>query len=177
MASLAIEYVFTKLIRRCSRSPSIYSLTFATPRLKSASQTEMRGLLEQEQPQNFDVLVIDAFSGDAVPLHLLTAEALAVYQRQLAPGGILAFHVSNQYVDLEPEVVLLARSAGMQVMTVASGENKARGEFFATWVLVTHNAEFFTLPEVASRASRPHENPKVRLWTDDYSSLLPLLRW
>ena len=138
---------------------------------------DARRSLAREIPQAFDVLVIDAFSSDAVPLHLLTQEAMAIYEKHLAPGGILAFHISNQYVDLEPEIVLLARSRGMNAMTVSSAENVSRGEFFATWVLVSHNAEFFALPEVAKLAHRPHENPKVRLWTDDYSSLLPLIHW
>ena len=70
-----------------------------------------RSLPRTRSPQQFDVLVIDAFSGDAIPLHLLTTQAIALYQRHLAPGGILAFHVSNQYVDLAPEIALLAANA------------------------------------------------------------------
>ena len=72
----------------------------------------------QSRRKNFDVLAIDAFSGDSIPLHLLTKEAMDLYQRHLARGGILAFHVSNQYVDLEPQVNLLAEQAGMQARTV-----------------------------------------------------------
>jgi predicted O-methyltransferase YrrM len=138
---------------------------------------DARTSLAHEPPQNFDVLVIDAFSGDAIPLHLLTTEAVALYKQHLAPGGILAFHISNQHVDLEPEVVLLARAAGMKAMRVTSPINEERGEFAATWMLATENAAFFDQPEVFNRARRPDENPKLRLWTDDYSSLLPILRW
>ena len=117
------------------------------------------------------------FRGDAIPLHLLTAEAMAVYRRHLAPGGILAFHISNQHVDLEPEVVRLAESAGMGVMRVESPIDDERGEFAATWMLVTANAAFFEEPAVAGRMRKARGNAKVRLWTDDYSSLLPVLRW
>jgi spermidine synthase len=136
-----------------------------------------RSSLSREQPQNFDVLVVDAFSGDAIPLHLLTTQALDIYKRHLAPNGILAFHISNQHVDLEPEIVLLARAGGMDVRRVASFANEERGEFTATWILLTNDSSFFAQPEVASRIRQPAEDLKVHLWTDDYSSLLPLLRW
>ncbi len=137
---------------------------------------DARTSLTREAPQNFDVLVIDAFSGDAIPLHLLTVEAMAVYRRHLAPGGILAIHISNQHVDLEPEVALLAKAAGMTARRISSPPNEKRGEFSSTWMLLTDNADFFSLPDVA-HVSNPDESPKARLWTDDYSSLLPLLRW
>jgi SAM-dependent methyltransferase len=138
---------------------------------------DARNSLAHEAPQGFNVLVIDAFSGDAIPLHLLTAEALALYRRHLAPGGILAFHISNQHVDLEPAIVLLAQSAGMRAMRVSSLGNDDRGEFSAYWVLISDNADFFAQPAVAAAVKPPVLKPGLRLWTDDYSSLLPLLRW
>jgi hypothetical protein len=121
------------------------------------------------------VLVIDAFTGDAIPLHLLTTEAIAIYRRHLAHGGILAFHISNQHVDLEPAIYLLARAAGMQVRTVHSLADDQRGEFGATWVLVTDNGAFLTLPAVAGHSRQTEQREGLRLWTDDYSSLLALL--
>jgi hypothetical protein len=138
---------------------------------------DARTSLAREAPQNFNVLVVDAFSGDAIPLHLLTSEAMAVYRRHLAPGGILAFHISNQHVDLEPAIALLARSAGMQSVRVSSLANDDRGEFGANWVLVTDNSAFLAQPEVVAAARPPAFKPGLRLWTDDYSSLLPLVRW
>jgi spermidine synthase len=143
----------------------------------SIVEGDARSSLSREQPQNFDVLVIDAFSGDAIPLHLLTTQAMNLYKRQLAPGGILAFHISNQHVDLEPEIALLAKAAGMDARRVSSFANEQRGEFTATWMLLTDSQSFFTQPEVASQVREPAEDSKVRLWTDDYSSLLPLIRW
>jgi spermidine synthase len=142
----------------------------------SIVEGDARSSLTREEPQKFDVLIIDAFSGDAIPLHLLTTEAEALYRRHLVSGGILAFHISNQHVDLEPEIALLAKAAGMTARRVSSPPNDKSGEFTSTWVLLTDNAGFFSLPEVA-HASAPDENPRARLWTDDYSSLLPLLRW
>ncbi len=138
---------------------------------------DARTSLAGEPPQHFDVLVVDAFTGDAIPLHLLTTEALALYRRNLAPDGIIAYHISNQHVDLEPAIALLARNSGMKAARVSSGANDDRGEFSAYWVLLSENAAFFAEPEVAARAKPPVFRPGLRLWTDDYSSLLPLLRW
>jgi SAM-dependent methyltransferase len=138
---------------------------------------DARTSLNREPSQHFDVLVVDAFSGDAIPLHLLTAQALALYRRHLAPGGILAFHISNQHVDLEPAIALLAQSAGMQALRVTNAPNDDLGELSAVWVLVADNPAFFAQPEVASAGRPAAFLPGLRLWTDDYSSLLPLLRW
>jgi hypothetical protein len=138
---------------------------------------DARASLVQQAPQKFDVLVIDAFSGDAIPLHLLTTQALELYKQNLTPNGILAFHISNQHVDLEPEVALLAKAAGMQAMRVSTPANEDRGEFTATWMLLTNSPTFFSIPEVFNQAKKPSEDPRVRVWTDDYSSLLPVLRW
>jgi spermidine synthase len=143
----------------------------------SIVEGDARASLSREQPRNFDVLVVDAFSGDAIPLHLLTTQAIDLYKRHLAPGGILAFHISNQHVDLEPEIAQLAHAAGMDVRRVSSLANEQRGEYTANWMLATENGAFFALPEVAQRAKQPVEDSAARLWTDDYSSLLPLIRW
>jgi spermidine synthase len=141
------------------------------------AEGDARSSLNREQPQRFDVLVIDAFSGDAIPLHLLTTEAMQVYRKHLAPGGILAFHVSNQYLNLGPEIALLADSAGMEARAVDSEENSARGEYRATWILASQSRTFWELTPVASRATTISSVSNLRAWTDDYSSLLPILRW
>jgi hypothetical protein len=133
--------------------------------------------LAAEPPQSFDVLAIDAFSGDAIPMHLLTTQAMGIYRRQLAPGGILAFHVSNQYLDLAPEVALLAASAGMSARLVDTPARDEVGEYRAQWVLVTSNAAFLAQPPLAAMAEPISPRSGLRAWTDDNSSLLPILRW
>jgi SAM-dependent methyltransferase len=133
--------------------------------------------LAVEPPQRFNVIVIDAFSGDAIPVHLLTREALALYRRHLQPDGILVFHVSNQYVDLEPVVAALAKDAGLYALSVHSHGDEQNGLYFADWILVTTNQAFLSQPEVVNNAFPTPLRPDVRLWTDNYSSLLPLLKW
>ena len=145
---------------------------------KGRSATERcRTSLARESPQSFDVLVIDAFSGDAIPVHLLTREALAIYRRHLAPGGILAFHISNQHITLGPPIALLAASEGLEARLFSTVSNRTPGEFGSTWMLVTDNSAFFEQPEVGAYASAPRLKPGLRVWTDDYSALLPVLRW
>lgn len=138
---------------------------------------DARNSLAAEPPQHFDVLVVDAFTGDAIPLHLLSTEALALYKTHLVSGGVLAFHISNQHVDLEPEVLQLAKASGMQARVVSTPANEERGEFIATWMLVSSNANFFNIPAVFNASQQASDTPHVRVWTDDYSSLLPLLDW
>jgi spermidine synthase len=143
----------------------------------SFAEGDARISLTKEPPQNFDVLVIDAFSGDAIPLHLLTTQAMQVYRRHLAPDGILAFHVSNQYLDLAPEIAELAAASGMNARLIDSPTNNARGEYHAKWVLVTNNAQFLARPEVTLAGEEVGRRPDLQAWTDDDSSLLPILQW
>lgn len=135
-----------------------------------------RAMLSREAPQGFDVLVVDAFSGDAIPLHLLTREAMEGYRRQLARGGLMAFHVSNSYLNLAPVIARLADAEGMTAKVVESDEIPAEGAYRATWVLVSGDAAFFARPGVAGVAMEIQRQPGLRVWTDDYSSLLPVLR-
>ena len=123
----------------------------------------------------FDVLVVDAFAGDAIPLHLLTVEAMRLYQRRLAPGGVMAFHVSNQFVELAPEVAALARAVGMKARSVTSVGNEQKGEFRATWVVVAGTADYFERGTMVGKVN--HVDGQVEVWRDGKSSLLKVLRW
>ena len=144
------------------------TLTFA--------EGDARTSLAAEPPQNFDVLVVDAFSGDAIPLHLLTTQAVELYRRHLTPSGILAFHVSNQYLDLAPELAKLAAASNLQSRLINTPPNDFTGEYRAEWVLLTADPAIFSQPEIAAVATPIPLRPKLRVWTDDYSSLLPILR-
>jgi len=131
--------------------------------------------LERETPQNLDVLALDAFSGDAIPVHLLTREALALYFRHLKPDGVLAVHVSNKYLDLQPVVTATAASLHKDAAEVDT-EDEANDVFGATWVLVTADHAFFKQPLVRTAAVIKKPPAGVRPWTDDYSDLFRILR-
>ncbi len=134
--------------------------------------------LARESSQQYDVLAVDAFSGDAIPVHLLTSQALALYQRHLAPGGIIAFHVSNKFLNLAPVVKEEADHAGLQVgYVVVTEDDDQKGTYSSDWVLVTANSDFLSLDKVEDATYEIPALPGLRLWTDDYNSVLPLLRW
>jgi SAM-dependent methyltransferase len=133
--------------------------------------------LASEPPQNFNVIVVDAFSGDAIPVHLLTREALALYRRHLRPDGIMVLHVSNQYIDLEPVVAGIAGDAGLRAVSVHSHGDEQTGLYYADWILVTANQSFLHQPEVVNNGFSTPLKPGARLWTDNYSSVFPLLKW
>jgi len=135
--------------------------------------------LANEPSQNYDVLVVDAFSGDAIPVHLLTREAIALYRRHLKPDGILAVHVSSQYLSLPPVVLQQAQNAGLQAWLIGTEDHEDQGtEAYASdWVLVSANAAFFKDPAVDAVTEEISPLPGLRLWTDDYNSLLPLLKY
>lgn len=125
---------------------------------------DARLTLAQEQPQQFDLLLVDAFSGDSIPAHLLTREAFTVYRRHLKADGVLALHVSNQFLDLEPEVRALAADAGLGCSRVANSAQPESGVFGAVWMLVRGPA----------RTDSPASHFPV--WTDDWSSVLAVLK-
>jgi spermidine synthase len=130
--------------------------------------------LEHEPPQGFDVLAVDAFSGDAIPVHLLTREAFALYFRHLKPGGVLAVHISNQFLNLAPVVAGAAAVLGKEAVMVRNDADESRGISRATWVLVGDG--FAGKANVEKVGAPLGSSPANLLWTDDYSSLLSVLK-
>lgn len=132
--------------------------------------------LEREQSKQFDVLAVDAFSGDAIPVHLLTRQAFALYWRHLKPDGVLAVHVSNRYLSLAPGVALAAAETGKQAMLVSIDEDDEKEIASSDWVLVSSRPGFFDQPEIKGADSKISPIPGLRTWTDDYSNLYKILR-
>ena len=144
--------------------------------------------LERQPPQQFDVLVVDAFSGDAIPVHLLTREAFQLYFRHLKPHGLLALHVTNRLLDFPPLVAAEAQTVGARAIAVTNAEDEPNAVYQSTWMLVdliaTPNPTVSGLAE--SRIDLPRgtstqigaqiERRVVRPWTDDYSNLLEILK-
>ena len=131
--------------------------------------------LEREAPENFDVLAVDAFSSDSIPVHLLTREAMQLYFHHLKPNGILAVHISNRYLDLEPVLEGEAKALGKTAREVDTDDDDATDVFAATWILLVAPPAQFDSALVA--ASTPlHSKKTVRLWTDDYSNLFRILK-
>jgi SAM-dependent methyltransferase len=132
--------------------------------------------LEREPKQNFDVLAIDAFSSDAIPVHLITSEALAIYRRHMKPGGVIAFHVTNRFLNLIPVVDALAKAQGLHAIHIADdGEDNTHASR-SDWVLLSDSRELFDRPALADAAKNIEPRPDWRLWTDDFNNLVQVLK-
>ncbi len=142
------------------------------------------GRLQLEaSPDRFGLLVLDAFGSDAIPLHLLTRQALEIYLQRLRPGGLLAFHISNKYLDLEPVLANLARDAvprmACYVRTdqVLTDEERAAGKFPSVWLVLAQRAEDVPAP-LRTLLWRPAQaRADLRDWTDSYSNVWQVFRW
>ena len=134
--------------------------------------------LEREPSQQFDLLALDAFSSDSIPVHLLTREAFALYDRHLKTNGVIAVHISNKNLDLEPVLANVARECHYQ-MAVIESNTEGPHPFWkleAGWVLLTRNQAFLDSSNIrkAIKPPEPHQK-KVPLWTDDFTSLYQIL--
>jgi SAM-dependent methyltransferase len=132
--------------------------------------------LASDETEQFDVLVIDAFSGDAIPVHLLTREALALYLQRLKPNGILAIHTSNTYLDLNPVVKLLADDAGIESRLISNSDDQRKLIDAADWMLLTRNQGFLLKLDETVLQDSIDMPTKLRVWTDDYNNLFQILR-
>ncbi len=134
--------------------------------------------LAETGPQNYDILSVDAFSSDAIPIHLLTREALVLYFKHLKPDGILALHISNRYLDLAPVCAAGAQYFDKTARTVSDDGEGGSYLSSSTWVLVTAHPEWFNSDAFAGADITPTElKPGFRPWTDDYSNLWQIRRW
>ena len=132
--------------------------------------------LERDEPGRFDVLAIDAFSGDAVPIHLLTREAGEVYWQHLAPGGVIAFNISNIHLDLDPVIRALIHEADAHALRISTDDNEPRGQFAARWWLLSRDPDALAAADLRRAADAGAvEGPRIA-WTDDFSSLFGVLR-
>ena len=142
------------------------------------ARIRMESELARGQPQNFDILAVDAFSSDAVPIHLLTRECIDTYWQHLKPDGLLLFHISNRVLNLEPVVRGLAAHCECKVRLVPSAGDDAKGVSQATWMVLAKNKAFLQAPEVTMAAKKPVGVPqRPLLWTDDFASLWQVLKF
>jgi SAM-dependent methyltransferase len=132
--------------------------------------------LEREPPQNFDVLAVDAFSSDSIPVHLLTIEAFQQYFRHLKPTGVLAMHVSNKYLDLARVVAAAAAALHKPAILIANPADREEGVFTSDWVILANNRDVFAMPHWIVPYRDPLPPPLAKPWTDDYSGVAAVLK-
>ncbi|MBX9791456.1 MAG: fused MFS/spermidine synthase [Pirellulales bacterium] len=140
------------------------------------ARVQLERELDAGMAQNFDVLIVDAFTSDAIPMHLLTGECTEVYRRHLASDGILALHISNRMLDLKPVCRAMADRLGFEAVWVRSFRDDSQGTMDADCVLLTSSRLFLNNPRIkAARSEFPPRSPDRLIWTDDYGSLWQVL--
>jgi len=141
---------------------------------------DARVQLERElaagRSRDFDLIAVDAFSSDSIPMHLLTAECADIYRQRLAPGGVLALHISNRALNLDPVARGMASYLGWTAVQVVSGDDPATGESSSRWVLITSNQDFLERAGLAHRLSGWSSRAPI-IWTDDFASLWHVLKF
>jgi spermidine synthase len=169
-------YEINPLVRDIAQSQfSFYPHSQAAKRILLG---DARLTLERQEPQQFDLLSVDAFTGDAIPVHLLTLEAMTLYFKHLQPHGILAVHISNQYVDLAPVCARNAEALGKRAVVVEDNGGDASYLSASTWVLLTGDPAWFDAPSFAGATLSSAGAPQgFRTWTDDYSNMLQIMRF
>jgi spermidine synthase len=138
--------------------------------------------LEREPAQHFDLLAIDAFAGDSIPMHLLTREAMAVYVKHLAPGGVMVFQATNRFVSIAPVVERLASEFGLIAVMVVDEPDNSYSSGIDYWlsatdqIIVTRNRAVLESSSLKPVAEPLPSNPAFRVWTDDFYNLLSVLK-
>jgi spermidine synthase len=160
------------VIGMAKKNFSFLSKTLATTELVLG---DARLQLEAEAPQQFDVLVVDAFSGDSVPVHLLTREAFEQYARHLKPNGVLAVHITNRFLDLQPVMQTAAQKLGFTVRLVEHPGDSDNLVYPSSWALLAKDPQWFE--QVALKSAQKLESQAGFVpWTDDYSSLFAVVK-
>ncbi len=132
--------------------------------------------MENERPQQFDVLAIDAFSSDSIPVHLLTLEAFTTYFKHIKAGGLLAVHISNRHLDLQPVLAEATKALKKSVRLIDTEDEEALGTYGATWVLISDADEIFSHEILKAVAEALEPKRSVGLWTDNFSDVYRILK-
>jgi len=174
-------YEIDPAIERIARDPKYFTFLEESEGRCDVVLGDGRLTLSEAPDGHYGLIILDAFSSDAIPTHLLTREALQLYLDKLSPDGILAFHISNRYLDLKPVLAALASDGGLAALArddlTVGREQTAQGKSPSQYVVMARNSD--TLTPLAGRqgwhALRPQ--PGIRVWTDQHSSILSLFRW
>ncbi|HWK88994.1 MAG TPA: fused MFS/spermidine synthase, partial [Longimicrobium sp.] len=175
------EWTFFEIdpgIERTARDPRYFTYLADSRARTRVVLGDARLSLARERQRKFDLIVLDAFNSDAIPTHLITREALGTYLDRLAPGGLISFHVSNRYLDLQSVVAALVAERGLAAR-VGSGprDDRRRYETNSTWVVIGRTMADLGPLAADSAWNPPRNRARVAPWTDDYSSLLSVFDW
>ena len=180
-------YEIDRLVRTIALDPAYFTYLQdartrgATVRIELGdARVRLENVRHERPSERYDLLIVDAFSSDAVPVHLLTRQALQLYLEMLAPRGLLALHLSNRYLDLERVAANLAEDAGLEGRLIQHDDApETEGATRSTWAVLTRRADALGALAQDDRwtATKLEGDPKVGVWTDDFHNLLAVIRW
>jgi len=169
-------YEIDPAVERIARNPEYFTYLADCRANVEVILGDARLSLIHGAPRKFDLLVVDVFSSDSVPIHLITREALQIYLQRLAEGGLLAIHISSRFLDLKPILGKLAEDAGVMARVREDSGTSDLGKDSSTWVVMARRAEDL-LPLVKDPGWVPLGSGSGRLWTDDFSNIVGFMKW
>ncbi len=131
--------------------------------------------LAEGKPGSYDILIMDAFSSDSIPVHLISKEAIELYLKHLKPDGLLVFNISNQFIDLESVLAKARETLGLNGAMIR-GKPEGPLDFPSRWVILSRDDAFLGSVKVNVGSEGLQSDPSIDLWTDDYSNLFQVLR-
>jgi hypothetical protein len=174
-------YEIDPIVERIARDPRYFTFLQDCPAAVTVVLGDARLSLQTAANGQFGLMVLDAYTADMPPLHLITREALALYVRKLTPSGVLAFNITNRHLDLEPVLANLARDAGLFALCrtdLATTEDFNRtGKLSSKWVIMARDPAMLGNLVYDSRWQQPQTRVQARLWTDDYASVFSVWSW
>jgi hypothetical protein len=174
-------YELDPVVVRLARDPRYFTFLRDCPPDVEVVPGDARLSLRDAPAGRYHLLVLDAYSSDAPPVHLLTREAVRLYLDKLAPGGILAFNVTNRHLDLGPVLAALARDAGLTALTrndpTVSPAERRQGKLPSKWLVMAREASTLTPLAADPRWIVASSGPDTPVWTDSYSAVLHVLHW
>ena len=167
-------------IERIARDPRLFTYLRDCAKGATVILGDARLSLARAGNGQFDLIVLDAFSSDAIPVHLMTREALQLYLEKLSPTGALAFHITNRHLNLQPLMASLADSSGLLGLVQIDGNvtaaEQAAGKLSSIWVVMARQRQDLG-DLVLDRRWQPSTSAGIPVWTDDYSDIFSLFRW
>src|SRR5262249_31190199 len=133
--------------------------------------------LEKVADASYQLLIVDAFSSDSIPIHLITREAIELYFNKLTPDGVLAIHISNRYLDLEPVLGNFAVDLGLVGLYQYDSDDSPPGKSKSVWAVLAREEKYLGSLATDDRWRHIRANPQVGVWTDDFSNLLQVFLW
>ena len=173
-------YEIDPLVERIARDRRYFSyLSNCAPQARVVLG-DARLSLEEAPEHAYRIIVLDAFSGDSIPMHLVTREALRIYLRKLASGGLLAFHISNRYLDLHQVLGNLAHDAGVVCLlnldTATGEEDRTAGKYASVWMVMARKNEDLQVLSQDARWMPVFPVPGAKVWSDDFSNVLSIIK-